>query len=63
MRKPVLALLIPAVLVTGLGLTGCSSRSRWCEYDATDKRVSDKFCKNHVPGSSGSTAAATRTAT
>jgi hypothetical protein len=38
------------VLAAGLGLSGCSSSHRWCEHDATDTKVADRYCKNHVRG-------------
>ncbi|MQY05414.1 hypothetical protein [Actinomadura macrotermitis] len=49
MRKAPLTLLASIVLVGGLGLTGCGEK-RWCEHDATDTKVSDRYCKNKVPG-------------
>ena len=49
MSKTRSALLATAVMVAGLGLTGCSEK-RWCEHDATDTKVSDSFCKNNTPG-------------
>lgn len=49
MSKTRPALLAMAVLVAGLGLSACSEK-RWCEHDATDTKVSDRYCKNHVPG-------------
>ncbi|WP_243716727.1 hypothetical protein [Actinomadura darangshiensis] len=38
-----------ACLVATFGLTACGSK-RWCEHDATDTKVNDRFCKNHTPG-------------
>jgi hypothetical protein len=37
-------------LVAAFGLTACG-QDRWCEHDATDTKVSDRFCKNNTPGS------------
>lgn len=34
--------------VTGTGLAGCSSR--WCEEDATDRRVADSYCEKGTAG-------------
>ncbi|MBW8482865.1 hypothetical protein [Actinomadura parmotrematis] len=45
-KVPALAL---AAAVLAAGLTGCGQK-RWCEHDATDTKVSDRYCKNHVPG-------------
>ncbi|WP_433475416.1 hypothetical protein ACQPZP_43325 [Spirillospora sp. CA-142024] len=36
-------------LVAAFGLTACG-QDRWCEHDATDTKVSDRYCKNHTPG-------------
>ncbi|MES9536821.1 MULTISPECIES: hypothetical protein [unclassified Actinomadura] len=36
-------------LVAAFGLTACG-QDRWCEHDATDTKVSDRFCKNNTPG-------------
>lgn len=38
-----------SLAVIGGGLTACSE-SRWCEHDATDTKVSDRFCKQGTPG-------------
>jgi uncharacterized lipoprotein len=35
--------------VTVMGLAGCSS-DRWCEEDATDRRVSDSYCEQGTAG-------------
>ena len=49
MLKTRSTLLAVTVLVAGLGLGACSDK-RWCEHDATDTKVSDRYCKNHTPG-------------
>ncbi|WP_131737257.1 hypothetical protein [Actinomadura roseirufa] len=49
MLKTRSAVLAVTVLVAGLGLSACSEK-RWCEHDATDTRVSDRYCKNGTPG-------------
>ncbi|WP_242908410.1 hypothetical protein [Actinomadura terrae] len=49
MRKIPSVVLATSVLVAGLGLAGCSEK-RWCEHDATDTKVSDRYCKNGTPG-------------
>lgn len=36
-------------LIVGTGLTACSD-SRWCEHDATDTRVADRYCEQNTPG-------------
>lgn len=36
-------------LVAAVGLTACGE-NRWCEHDATDTKVSDRYCKNNTPG-------------
>ena len=36
-------------VVVGAGLTACSG-DRWCEHDATDTRVADRFCERNTPG-------------
>jgi hypothetical protein len=36
-------------LVAVFGLTACG-QNRWCEHDATDTMVSDRFCKSNTPG-------------
>ncbi|MEU5988196.1 hypothetical protein ABZ806_04375 [Spirillospora sp. NPDC047418] len=38
-----------AALIAAFGLTACG-QDRWCEHDATDTKVSDRFCKNGTPG-------------
>ncbi|NDU74284.1 hypothetical protein GWI34_16815 [Actinomadura sp. DSM 109109] len=38
-----------AGLVAAFGLTACG-QDRWCEHDATDKKVSDSYCKSGTPG-------------
>jgi hypothetical protein len=43
------AALVLAGLVAAFGLTACG-QDRWCEHDATDTKVSDRFCKNNTPG-------------
>ncbi|WP_067483647.1 hypothetical protein [Actinomadura hibisca] len=43
------ALLAAAVLVAGLGLTGCSEK-RHCEHDATDTVVSNSYCEKNMQG-------------
>jgi hypothetical protein len=48
MRK--ISVSIASLALLASGLTGCSSDSKWCEFDATDQVVSDTFCKNKVPG-------------
>ncbi|MFD0684045.1 hypothetical protein [Actinomadura fibrosa] len=50
MPKTRSALLAATVLVAGIGLSGCSSSKKWCEHDATDRVVSDSYCKNKTPG-------------
>jgi hypothetical protein len=35
--------------VTATVLTGCSS-DRWCEEDATDRRVADSYCEQGTAG-------------
>ncbi|MDL4773389.1 hypothetical protein [Actinomadura xylanilytica] len=42
-------LALSAVLVAGLGTSACSQQ-RWCEHDASDTVVSDRYCKNKTPG-------------
>jgi hypothetical protein len=36
-------------IVVGAGLTACSD-SRWCEHDATNTRVADRYCEQNTPG-------------
>ncbi|GAA1842627.1 hypothetical protein [Actinomadura bangladeshensis] len=49
MSKTRPAALALAALVAAFGLTACG-QDRWCEHDATDTKVSDRFCKNGTPG-------------
>jgi hypothetical protein len=49
MPKTSSTLFAVTVLVAALGLTACGS-DRWCEHDATDRRVSDSFCERDTPG-------------
>ena len=46
-RPVALALTVP---VAALGLTACGSSNRWCEHDATDRKVSDSFCERGAAG-------------
>lgn len=40
-----------AVVVAAFGLTACGGDGdRWCEHDATDRRVSDSHCEKNEPG-------------
>ncbi|WP_026403906.1 hypothetical protein [Actinomadura rifamycini] len=40
-----------AVVVAAFGLTACGGGGdRWCEHDATDRRVSDSHCEKNEPG-------------
>jgi uncharacterized protein YcfL len=48
MRK--ISLSIASLALLASVLTGCSSDTKWCEFDATDQVVNDSFCKNKVPG-------------
>jgi hypothetical protein len=50
MAKVRSTVLAAAVLVSALGLSACSHQKRWCEFDATDTKVSNKFCENGTPG-------------
>ncbi|MEU5880857.1 hypothetical protein [Spirillospora sp. NPDC047279] len=45
-RNTVLAM---TVLVAGIGLSACSGK-RWCELDATDQKVADRYCEAGTPG-------------
>ncbi|MBE1532277.1 hypothetical protein [Actinomadura algeriensis] len=38
------------VVVAAFGLTACGGEDRWCEHDATDKRVGDSHCEKNEPG-------------
>jgi hypothetical protein len=49
MKKVRLAALTMTLAVAGMGLTACSS-DRWCEFDATDTKVADRYCEQGVPG-------------
>ncbi|MFC4054464.1 hypothetical protein ACFOY4_32630 [Actinomadura syzygii] len=49
MRKTPSAALAVTVMVAALGLTACGDK-RWCEHDATDTKVSDRYCKSNTPG-------------
>ncbi|SEG82446.1 hypothetical protein SAMN04489712_11527 [Thermomonospora echinospora] len=44
-----LAALTAMLVLAGTGLTACSS-DRWCEYDATDTKVADRYCEQGTPG-------------
>ncbi|HLV73148.1 hypothetical protein FHX41_5982 [Actinomadura hallensis] len=50
MRKtrPVAVALAALVLVSGL--SACGGKNRWCEHDATDRRVADSYCERGVAG-------------
>ena len=48
MRK--ISLTLASLPLLAAGLTGCSSDTKWCEFDATDEVVSDSFCQNKTPG-------------
>ncbi|MEO5875751.1 MAG: hypothetical protein ABIS86_16540 [Streptosporangiaceae bacterium] len=48
MRK--ISLSIASLALAAGGLTGCSSSTKWCEFDATDQVVNDSFCKASTPG-------------
>ncbi|MFG2088675.1 MULTISPECIES: hypothetical protein [unclassified Spirillospora] len=47
-KRPVALAL--TVLVATFGLTACGGGSRWCEHDATDREVADRYCENNTPG-------------
>ncbi|TDC49957.1 hypothetical protein E1281_22680 [Actinomadura sp. KC345] len=47
-KRPVALTL--TVLVAAFGLTACGGGNRWCEHDATDRKVSDRYCENDTPG-------------
>lgn len=32
------------------GLTGCGGSGQWCEHDATDRKVSNRYCEENTPG-------------
>lgn len=32
------------------GLTGCGGSDQWCEHDATDRKVSNRYCQENMPG-------------
>ncbi|MFG1998346.1 hypothetical protein ACGFNU_04275 [Spirillospora sp. NPDC048911] len=49
MSKARSAILAGTVLVAGLGLGACSEK-RWCEQDATDTKVANKYCEDGTPG-------------
>jgi hypothetical protein len=36
-------------IIVGAGLTACSD-NRWCEFDATDTTVADRYCERNTPG-------------
>lgn len=44
------AALALTVLVAAFGLTACGGQDRWCEHDATDTKVSDRYCEKNTPG-------------
>lgn len=46
-KRPVALAL--TVLVAAFGLTACGG-NRWCEHDATDRQVADRYCENNTPG-------------
>ncbi|GAA3213736.1 hypothetical protein [Actinocorallia longicatena] len=48
MRK--IGLSAAALLLVVSPLTGCSSKEKWCEFDATDTVVADSFCEQNTPG-------------
>jgi len=50
MSKVRSAALAVTVLIAAFGLSACSHQKRWCEFDATDTKVSNKFCENGTPG-------------
>lgn len=43
------AALALTVLVAAFGLTACGG-NRWCEHDATDRKVSDRYCETNTSG-------------
>ncbi|XRQ07154.1 hypothetical protein ACN3XK_63310 [Actinomadura welshii] len=36
--------------MAAFGLTACGGGKRWCEHDATDRKVSDSFCERGAAG-------------
>ncbi|MBA9001950.1 MULTISPECIES: hypothetical protein [Thermomonospora] len=50
MSKGRLAAMAVTLAVAGGMLTACSSEDRWCEHDATDTRVADRYCEQNTPG-------------
>ncbi|REE97152.1 hypothetical protein [Thermomonospora umbrina] len=49
MLKARVAALTVTLALAGGTLTACSE-DRWCEQDATDTKVADRFCEQGVPG-------------
>ncbi|TDC86834.1 hypothetical protein [Actinomadura sp. 7K507] len=47
-KRPVALAL--TVLVAASGLTACGGSNRWCEHDATDRKVADRYCENNTSG-------------
>ncbi|WP_043737460.1 hypothetical protein [Nocardia asiatica] len=47
MRRAALAVVL--AMVAALGATACND-GRWCEHDATDTVVEDRYCHDGVPG-------------
>jgi hypothetical protein len=37
------------VMMVGGGITACGG-DRWCEQDATDTKVADRYCEAGTPG-------------
>lgn len=48
MNKRLAAAAVTALMLPTL-LTACGG-DRWCEEDATDRKVSDRYCENNTPG-------------
>ena len=49
-RTAIAAVLVSATLVTGLAACADQEQDRWCERDATDRRVADYHCENGERG-------------
>lgn len=39
-----------AALVAVCGLSACGGGKRWCEHDATDRKVSNSYCERGAAG-------------